>query len=74
MKKQLCTVAALSIAAQTAQAHEGAHSANLMANIWHMLSQPDHWLLLAGFVAVTTITVTVARKSLSKKKASKSAH
>lgn len=60
MKTKLTLIALVTVFSSWAHAHEGSHGAGLMANVWHMLSQPDHWLLLAGLVAVAVVATKLA--------------
>ncbi len=55
MKIKLSLIALATVFSSWAHAHEGSHGAGLLANIWHTLSQPDHWLLLAGLVALAAV-------------------
>ena len=51
-------------AALPAHAHEGDHSAPVLANIMHWLSSPTHALFaLIGGVAVSALIIKLARKS-----------
>lgn len=58
MRNQLSLLTLLAVASGAAQAHEGAHAPGLLANLWHLLSEPSHWLLLAVMVAVGSLGVS----------------
>lgn len=58
------TGAASFAAATPAFAHDGDHSAPLLANIMHWLSSPTHALFaVIGGVAVSALIIKIARKS-----------
>ena len=59
----------LSLFGQSALAHEGHHAGGAATGIWHMLTQPDHWLLLFGLVAIMTLGISVARVRTRRKTA-----
>lgn len=42
----------LTLVTAPALAHPGEHHANLLATLWHLLSQPDHLALLALAVGI----------------------
>ena len=65
LSKFTALAAAASLAAAVpAYAHEGDHSAPLLANIMHWLSSPTHALFaVIGGVAVSALIIKLARKS-----------
>ena len=52
---------ALLLLGQPALAHEGHHSGGAANGVWHLLTQPDHWLLLFGLIATGLVVHTLVR-------------
>jgi hydrogenase/urease accessory protein HupE len=50
------------LATSAAHAHEGYHPPGLTASLWHLLSQPDHWLGLSLVVAVAVAAGAIRRR------------
>ncbi len=50
-----------------AEAHEGHHEGDLANGIWHLLTQPDHWILLAGLVGTGVLVAAALRRRSSRK-------
>ena len=59
----------LSLFGQSALAHEGHHTGGAVTGFWHLLTQPDHWLLLFGLVAIMTLGINAARVRTRRKTA-----
>ena len=56
--KKFISVTALWVLAAGAQAHPGPHGPDLLPNLWHLISQPDHLLLF--FVLAIPVAAVIA--------------
>lgn len=55
----------------TAFAHSGHHGENLVANLWHLVSQTSHWpLLFCLALPILTVLVRKRRNAVRAKNAS----
>lgn len=63
LKLSVASAASLAMAT-SAHAHDGDHSATLLANILHWLSSPTHALFaVVGGIAASVLIVKLARKT-----------
>ncbi|WP_317930512.1 hypothetical protein [Halioxenophilus sp. WMMB6] len=60
--KTIAKITALALLPGVAMAHSGAHAPGLLPNLQHLLTQPDHWLLLLAFTA-PIVLFAATRKS-----------
>lgn len=67
MKFKRLLISLTALGSASAFAHEGAHSKELMTNIWHLFTQPSHALTLVVLVAVITWAIVVVRARSSLK-------
>lgn len=50
-------IASLLLISMGTQAHDGHHEPGLWLSLWHLLSEPSHWVLLAMVVAASAAGV-----------------
>lgn len=48
--------------AQPAFAHSGGHHGNILASLWHLLTQPDHLALSAIVLIIGISSIALARR------------
>ncbi|MBK9625871.1 MAG: HupE/UreJ family protein [Rhodocyclaceae bacterium] len=52
----------IAVTAQPALAHPGEHHANIVASLWHFLTQPDHLAFAAILLIVGISAIVLARR------------
>jgi hydrogenase/urease accessory protein HupE len=50
---------------QPALAHQGDHHGNVVASLWHLLTQPDH-LAFAAIITIIVSSVFLSRRRIQK--------
>ena len=52
----------IAVTAQPAFAHPGEHHANIVASLWHLLTQPDHLAFAAIMLIVGISAIVLSRR------------
>lgn len=65
MKKALFSLVVPATIATDALAHNGHHSPGLLHNLWHLLTQPDHLVVLAALAVPVALAALWRQKRKS---------
>ncbi len=61
MKLKMSLLVWIALLSPWVSAHDGGHASGLWLSLWHLFTEPDHWLLLAQ-LAIIAVGLTIVWK------------